>query len=35
MEGPASSRGIKNRHYTSYFTAHDDDDDDKYHKKIP
>jgi hypothetical protein len=28
MEGPAASRGIKNRHYASYFTAHDDDDDD-------
>jgi hypothetical protein len=28
MEGPPSSRGIKNRHFTWHFTAHDDDDDD-------
>jgi hypothetical protein len=28
MEGPASSRRIKNRHYAYYLTAHDDDDDD-------
>jgi hypothetical protein len=28
MEGPASSRGIKNRHCAKHFTAHGDDDDD-------
>jgi hypothetical protein len=29
MEGPASSRGINNRHCASHFTDHDDDDEEE------
>jgi hypothetical protein len=28
MEGPPSRRGLRNRHHTKPFRAHDDDDDD-------